>query len=104
MRRTKPNDRLRSLAGLPLFAKLPPESLRLLAQTVVRKQLQTGEMVFSEGQTCKGLYLIDSGVVKLFKASKDGREQVVSTHGPGDSLSELSIIDGGTRRSTPQCT
>lgn len=79
---------------MPLFAHLSPESLRLLAERLVRRHLSPGEMVFAEGQACEGLYLIEAGLVKLYKVSKDGREQVLATHGPGQTLSELPMIDG----------
>lgn len=95
-RRTEHDDRLRLLAEVPLLAKLPPESLRFLAQRVAHRQFQHGDMVFSEGQACDGLYIVESGSMKLYKVHKDGREQVLATHGPGDTLSELPIIDGGS--------
>lgn len=79
---------------MPLFAYLSPESLRLLVDRLVRRRLEPGEMVFAEGQACEGLYLVEAGVVKLYKVSKDGREQVLATHGPGQTLSELPMIDG----------
>ncbi|MGE5109566.1 MAG: Crp/Fnr family transcriptional regulator [Acidobacteriaceae bacterium] len=60
----------------------------------MRRQLESGEVVFSEGQACEELYVVEAGVVKLYKVSKDGREQVLATHGPGQTLSELPMIDG----------
>ena len=93
-RRTDKEYRLKALAKMPLFAYLSPESLRLLVDRLVRRRLEPGEMVFAEGQACEGLYLVEAGVVKLYKVSKDGREQVLATHGPGQTLSELPMIDG----------
>jgi CRP-like cAMP-binding protein len=93
-RRTEKEHRLKALAKTPLFAQLSPESLRLLPQRLVRRHLEPGEMIFPEGQACDGLYVVEAGSVKLYKVSKDGREQVVATHGPGHTLSELPMIDG----------
>ncbi len=93
-KRTEKEHRLKALARIPLFAHLAPESLHLLAQRVVRKHLEPGEIVFLEGQGCYGLYVVECGFVKLYKVSRDGREQVVATHGPGQTLSELPMIDG----------
>lgn len=93
-RRTERKHRLRALAKIPLFAHLSPESLRLLSQRVVRRHLEPGEVIFSEGQTCEELYVVEAGFVKLYKVSKDGREQVLVTLGPGQTLSELPMIDG----------
>ncbi len=85
---------MNGLAKIPLFAHLSLESLDVLTQRVVRQQLEPGEVIFCEGHTCEGLYVVEAGLVKLYKVSKDGREQVLATHGPGQTLSELPIIDG----------
>ncbi len=95
-RRTEKEHRLRAVAKIPLFAHLSPDSLHLLAQRLVRIHLEPGEVIFSEGQACEGLYVIEAGLVKLYKVSKDGREQVLATHGAGHTLSELPMIDGET--------
>ena len=93
-RRTDKEHRLKALAKMPLFAHLSPESLRLLVERLVQKHFEPGEMVFSEGQACEGLFVVETGVVKLYKVSKDGREQILATHGTGQTLSELPMIDG----------
>lgn len=59
-------------------------------------QLEPAELLFIEGDVCKGLYVVKSGLLKLYKVSPDGREQVLATYGPGCTLSELPMIDGGT--------
>lgn len=93
-RQIEKRHRLRALAKIPLFAHLSPRSLHLLAQRVVRRHLEPGEVIFSEGQACEELYVVESGFVKLYKVSKDGREQVLTSHGSGQTLSELPMIDG----------
>lgn len=93
-RRIEEKHRLRALAKIPLFAHLSPRTLHLLAQRVVRRHLEPGEVIFSEGQACEELHVVEAGLVKLYKVSKDGREQVLATHGPGQTLSELPMIDG----------
>ncbi len=85
---------MNGLAKIPLFAHLSPESLDVLTQRVVQQHFEPGEVIFSEGHTCEGLYVVEAGLVKLYKVSKDGREQVLATHGPGQTLSELPMIDG----------
>lgn len=97
--RPKQNDRLDVLARVPLFAELSPAALQELAQQVIRRRFKAGEVIFSQGQACNGLYVVESGLVKLYKASGDGREQVLVTHGPGSTLSELALIDGGSHAS-----
>jgi len=54
-----------------------------------------GEVIFAEGDPCEGLYVIESGTVRIFKTSAGGREQVLAVEGPGDSIAELPVFDGG---------
>jgi CRP/FNR family transcriptional regulator len=38
---------------------------------------------------------VESGSVRIFKSSAGGREQVLSIEGPGGSVAELPVFDGG---------
>lgn len=84
-----------SLASVPLFSGLSPEEVRLLAARFVRRHFSAGELLFSEGDACRGLYIIDSGRLRIFKSSASGREQVLAVEGPGSSVAELPVFDGG---------
>src|SRR5579872_1083285 len=85
-----------SLASVPLFSGLSPEEVRLLAGRFVRRHFSAGELLFSEGDPCRGLYIIDSGRLRIFKSSASGREQVLAVEGPGSSVAELPVFDGGS--------
>lgn len=52
-------------------------------------------MVFGEGDACTGMYVVESGQIRIFKTSAGGREQVLSIDGPGSSVAELPVFDGG---------
>ena len=60
------------------------------------RHFSTGETVFGEGEPCAGLYVVESGHIRIFKSSAGGREQVLSIDGPGSSVAELPVFDGGT--------
>jgi CRP-like cAMP-binding protein len=60
----------------------------------VRKSYAQGELLFSEGDACKGLHIIVSGKLRIFKSSASGREQVLAVEGPGGSVAELPVFDG----------
>lgn len=67
----------------------------MLAAHFVRKHHGQGELLFSEGDPCRGLYIIESGKLRIFKSSPNGREQVLAVEGPGGSVAELPVFDGG---------
>jgi CRP/FNR family transcriptional regulator len=59
------------------------------------RSCQAGELLFSEGEPCSGLYIVAKGRVRIFKTSPAGREQVLAAEGPGSSIAELPVFDGG---------
>lgn len=83
------------LAKTPLLSGLTEEELKTLASRTVRKLYSTGELLFSEGEPCSGLQIIARGKVRIFKTSMSGREQVLAANGPGESIAELPVFDGG---------
>ncbi len=84
-----------TLAQVPLFSGLTESELALLAQRAVPRHFSAGQTVFGEGEPCAGLYVVESGHIRIFKSSAGGREQVLSIDGPGSSVAELPVFDGG---------
>ena len=84
-----------SLQKAGLFSNLTPSELQLLAARTVRKLFSAGELLFSEGEPCTGLHIVSRGKVRIFKTSMSGREQVLAVEGPGSSVAELPVFDGG---------
>ena len=83
------------LANSALLSNLSPDELQTLAKRTARKRLHAGQLVFSEGDACRGLHIIARGRVRIFKTSASGREQVLAVNGPGECLAELPVFDGG---------
>lgn len=88
-------DPLAVLNSVPLFADLSEDEMRALARRTVTRQVNSGETLFSEGDPCEGLYVIETGQVKVFKMAPSGREQVLTVDGPGSSVAEVPVFDGG---------
>lgn len=85
----------RILAKVAIFSSLAEDELGFIAQRAVPRRYSSGQIVFSEGEPCSGLYVVASGHVRIFKSSAGGREQVLSIEGPGSSVAELPVFDGG---------
>jgi len=85
----------KTLAQVGLFAGLSETELAFLAQRAVARKFSAGEIVFSEDDPCTGMYVVESGHMRIFKTSPGGREQVLSIEGPGGSVAELPVLDGG---------
>jgi CRP/FNR family transcriptional regulator, cyclic AMP receptor protein len=78
-----------------LFAGLSEAEMRALCARVSNRHFRRGELLFSEGEQCSGLFLVASGKIRIFKLSPAGREQVLAVEGPGSSFAELPVFDGG---------
>jgi CRP/FNR family transcriptional regulator, cyclic AMP receptor protein len=83
------------LRKTPLFASLTDREMQALAGRVSNRRFERGALLFSEGDSCTGLFLVASGKVRIFKLSAEGREQVLAVEGPGSSFAELPVFDGG---------
>lgn len=88
-------DYTRTLAKVQIFSVLTEAQLGFLAQRVVPRQYSAGELIFAESEPCGGLYVVERGNIRIFKSSSGGREQVLSIDGPGSSVAELPVFDGG---------
>lgn len=83
------------LARLPLFRGLPPHELSELSKITSLRSFRQGETVFVEGEPASGFYILFSGKVKIFKLSREGKEQILHIIEPGDSFAEITVFEGG---------
>jgi CRP/FNR family transcriptional regulator, cyclic AMP receptor protein len=84
-----------TLRQTPLLASLNDPELGLVAARSSTRSYAAGELLFSEGEPCRGLYVVMSGRIRIFKSSRSGREQVLAIEGAGSSVAELPVFDGG---------
>lgn len=87
---------MRTLTRVPIFSGLTEDEIAFLGQHAVPRHFGPGETVFGEGEPCTGLYVVEFGHVRIFKSSPGGREHVLSIEGPGSSVAELPVFDGGS--------
>jgi CRP/FNR family transcriptional regulator, dissimilatory nitrate respiration regulator len=84
-----------ALKKMPLFNDLAEEEHELLGERALRHHFKADGPIFSEGEQCSGLYIIEAGRVRLFGSSTSGREQILAIQGPGSTVGELAALDGG---------
>ena len=85
-----------TLKRVQIFAGLSDPQLNYLAERAVAKRFAAEEIVFSEGEPCAGLWIVSSGSIRIYKTAASGREQVLGVEGPGSSVAELPVFDGGS--------
>jgi CRP-like cAMP-binding protein len=85
------------LSQLYLFADLSKTALDTLAKTARIRTVRRGQVLFTADDPSDFLYLIRSGRLRVVVRSPRGDELVLTVVGPGDSLGELSMLDGEPR-------
>ena len=64
--------------------------------------LDTGEVLFGEGERSTSVFACTSGRINLFVTSPSGRELILGTKVPVEGFGELSAISGAPRTATAQ--
>ncbi len=87
-----------ALRKCPMFANLDPKELERIGFVMQERTFSRDQIIFGEEEAGQYMYVIKRGLVKVWKMTEDGREQILAVHGAGQSFGELSLIDG---KSTP---
>jgi CRP/FNR family transcriptional regulator len=83
-----------TLAITPLFEGLPRKQIDEIGAIAVRRLYERGQSIFMEGDTADGFYIVAEGQVKIYKASMDGKEQILHIYGPGNPFGEVPVFSG----------
>jgi CRP/FNR family transcriptional regulator, cyclic AMP receptor protein len=90
-------DVTRVLHETSLFRSVPAGDLEAVAAVARLRTFRRGQVVFTAGDPGDALMVVISGRVKVVVRSADGGELTLTVIGPGGTLGELSIADGGPR-------
>jgi CRP-like cAMP-binding protein len=82
------------LDGCRLFSAVHPEGFARLVTIARLARFGKGELIFREGQECPGVYVVGSGLVRVFKTGPQGKEHVLHMVAPGQTFAEVAAIGG----------
>lgn len=85
---------LSMLRQLPYFAHVAEPTLNELAAQAVHCTFAPNEMIFLEGESSAGLWIVENGRVKAYKLSPEGQEYILHILGPGDTFNDIAALDG----------
>ena len=72
----------------------PEQDLIKIKEVSVSKKYQKGEIIFMDQDEGTGFYLVAEGLVKIFKVSPSGKEQILHVFGPGEPFGEVPVFSG----------
>ena len=90
------------LKSIPYFAGLSTAELEAISRRIFKKTAERGEVIVLEGEPAEALFFVNSGAVKVFKTSVEGKEQILNIVRPGESFNEVPILDDGPNPSSAQ--
>lgn len=82
------------LTKIPFFSDMNNEELSKVEKILIKRTYPPNTIIFSEGESAKGFYIIDSGRVKVFKLSPEGKEYVLHTFESGEMFAEAAMFSG----------
>lgn len=91
---------IEKLREIGLFGGLDDEVLEGIIRTLTILDVDSGSVVFHEGDSGREMFVLLNGEVEVLRRSKRGHETRVALLGPGDWFGEMSILDVLPRSAT----
>ncbi|MCJ7763736.1 MAG: Crp/Fnr family transcriptional regulator [Dehalococcoidales bacterium] len=95
-------SRLELFKSSPYFSGLNPAELEEISSLVFEKRYDRDEIIIAEEEKAEALYFVASGVVKVFKTSADGKEQILDIIRPEETFNEIPVFNGGLNPASAQ--
>ena len=88
------------LSSIAYFETLDSPTLQSVVRATLQRSYDAGQIVFLEGEPSGGLCVVQSGWLKAFKMSPDGREQVLDFLGPGKAFGAVGVFASAVNPAT----
>jgi CRP/FNR family cyclic AMP-dependent transcriptional regulator len=83
-----------SIKGMPYFSGLDVSVLAAVSRHFFEKKAVRGDILVFEGAPADVLFFVVAGVIKVFKTSADGKEQILRIIRPGDTFNDVPVLGG----------
>lgn len=93
------NEEVKILRNIPLFARIEPSKLKLLAFTSERITFAAGETLFHQGDPADCAYIVIEGEAEVLVDTPQG-PLCVAVIGPNDVVGEIAILIDVPRTAT----
>ncbi len=85
------------LTTLPFFRTVDASTIERIASRCRPISARAEERVFTQGEACTHFYILAAGRVKCYRASPEGREQIMAIfERPGDAFCTTSAFSTGS--------
>ena len=92
-------ENVRSIGGPPsLFETLTPAEREIVVRCGRRRVLYRGQTLFSQGAKHDGIYLIETGRIRVFYSAPSGREITLAYWNPGNFVGGPEVFGSGVHQ------
>jgi len=77
-----------------LFGGLPEDHLEEIKKISIDRHYDKGEIIFFDGDKGNGFYLVVEGIVKVYKVSPEGKEQIFHIVKEGETVGAVPVFSG----------
>ena len=84
-----------------LFNGLAVEKKEFLSRST-RRDLRKNSIVFFEGDPSTSCYYVETGIIRIFKTTLEGKEPIFSLRKPGELFGLAEVIDAKPRKANAQ--
>jgi CRP-like cAMP-binding protein len=88
------STRIEYIQMMPHFVGLSSSEYDSIRQYFFEKKVSRGEILIFEGDSADTLFFVVEGVVKVFKTSTEGKEQIFQIIRPGESFNDVPVFTG----------
>ena len=85
-----------AMEGHDFFGGVTPEARAALIEQGAVRTVEAGTILFQEGDSYRGFYLLIAGAVHIYRLSPDGRMLVLHVIRPGESFAEVPLFEERT--------
>jgi CRP/FNR family transcriptional regulator len=83
--------------GSRMLRNLDEPTVEAMARQSVLATYAPGEFLHEAGEPMSAVSFISAGRVKVYRTSRDGKQQTIALLGPGDAFGEIGIVDTGAQ-------
>ena len=86
---------LKNLRTVKQFQSLSDENLREIISSGQVKNIEAGEFIFLQDESCAGMFVLIQGRVNLCKLGPQGQQNILATIKPVIMFNEVAVLDHG---------
>lgn len=85
---------MEDIISIEYFKSLSENIISEAKKLLKEETYEERENIFFEGEKTKGIYFVKNGTVKIYKSSKEGKEQVLKLIYSGESFNDVTVFNG----------